>query len=164
MLWNGVRNNSDPNKYGQTMYYCRRLHTNGWSQFLLWPYTFVCLMYISMEFLHIFQTECEAFDNNTLFAHISLVFSDCEAFDNNTLFAHICLGLNYFELHFTTFFFHTCDRCICISWMHDATTFWDGWCLTGKLTSCILQLTANAGQTILISHHYHKILYFDDDT
>jgi hypothetical protein len=26
MLWNGVRNNSDPNKYGQTMYYCRRLH------------------------------------------------------------------------------------------------------------------------------------------
>jgi hypothetical protein len=37
-----------------------------------------------LEFLHIFQTECEAFDNNTLFAHISLVFSDCEAFDNNT--------------------------------------------------------------------------------
>jgi hypothetical protein len=26
-------------------------------------------------------------------------------------------------------FFHTCDRCICISWMHDATTCWDGWCI-----------------------------------
>ena len=25
------------------------------------------------------------------------------------------------------------------------------------VTSCILQLTANAGQTILISHHYHEI-------
>jgi hypothetical protein len=36
------------------------------------------------------------------------------------------------------------------------------------VTSCILQLTANAWQTILIRHHYHKIhffnLYFDDGT
>ena len=30
--------------------------------------------------------------------------SECEAFNNNTFFAHICLRLNYFELHFTTFF------------------------------------------------------------
>ena len=30
--------------------------------------------------------------------------TECEAFNNNTFFAHICLRLNYFELHFTTFF------------------------------------------------------------
>ena len=36
-------------------------------------------------------------------------------------------------------------------WLHSRSSF----CIL--VTSCILQLTANAGQTILISHHYHEI-------
>jgi hypothetical protein len=104
MLWNGVRNNSDPNKYGQTMYYCRRLHN------LKRPKKYEQTMYYCRR-LHILsgkyveipwrytsnKQKCKA-KVRTDFTH------SCEAFDNNTLFAHICLGLNYFELHFTTFF------------------------------------------------------------
>ena len=42
----------------QILWLCPGIHL---SQFLIWPYTFVCLMYISMKFPHILEYKCTVF-------------------------------------------------------------------------------------------------------